>query len=71
MLAKYRAIDAAVEVMDKAVQIAGSSALHADSVLSRLVRDLRVQTLHENLDKTAATIGRAHLGQSYDTTARL
>jgi hypothetical protein len=40
-------------------------------VLSRLVRDLRVQTLHENLDKTAATIGRAHLSQTYDTTARL
>ena len=71
MGAKHRAIDNAVMVMDKAAQIAGSSAFWADSVLSRFVRDLRIHTLHENLDKSAATLGKYHLGQAFDTTARL
>lgn len=71
MTAKHRAIENAVIVMDKAAQIAGSSAFHATSPLARSFRDLRVQTLHENLDKTAATIGKYHLGQEFDTTARL
>jgi alkylation response protein AidB-like acyl-CoA dehydrogenase len=70
-LAKHRAIDNAVMVMDKAAQIAGSSAFWADAPLSRVFRDLRIQTLHENIDKTAATIGKYHLGQEFDTTARL
>jgi hypothetical protein len=39
--------------------------------LSRMIRDLRVHTLHSNVDKTAATIGKFHLGQSFDTTDRL
>ena len=71
MEAKHRAIENAVMVMDKAAQIAGSSAFWADSPFSRFYRDLRIQTLHENLDKTAATIGKYHLGQEFDTTARL
>jgi alkylation response protein AidB-like acyl-CoA dehydrogenase len=71
MTAKHRAIENAVMTMDKAAQIAGSSAFHAKSSLSRSFRDLRVQTLHENLDKTAATLGKYHLGQEFDTTARL
>lgn len=71
MTAKHRAIENAVMTMDKAAQIAGSSAFHAKSALSRSFRDLRVQTLHENLDKTAATLGKFHLGQDFDTTARL
>ena len=71
MVAKHRAIENAVMTMDKAAQIAGSSAFGADLPLSRLFRDLRVHTLHENLDKTAATIGRFHLGEAFDTTARL
>jgi len=71
MTAKHRAIDNAVTAMDKGAQIAGSSAFHAKSTLARIFRDLRVQTLHENLDKTAATLGKFHLGQEYDTTARL
>ena len=71
MTAKHRAIENAVMVMDKGAQIAGSSAFHAKSPLARSFRDLRVQTLHENLDKTAATIGKFHLGQEFDTTARL
>ena len=57
--------------MDKAAQIAGSSAFMADAPLARMFRDLRVQTLHENIDKSAATIGKYHLGQEFDTTARL
>jgi hypothetical protein len=40
-------------------------------VLSRFVRDLRIHTLHENLDKSAATLGKYNLGQAFDTTARL
>jgi hypothetical protein len=40
-------------------------------VLARFVRDLRVQTLHENVDKTAVTLGKYHLGQAFDTTSRL
>lgn len=71
MNAKHRAIENAVIAMDKAAQIAGSSAFSAKSPLARYFRDLRVQTLHENLDKTAATIGRYHLGQDFDTTSRL
>lgn len=71
MAAKYRAIETAVMVMNKGAQIAGSSAFHAKSPFARIFRDLRVQTLHENLDKTAATIGRSCLGQEFDTTARL
>jgi alkylation response protein AidB-like acyl-CoA dehydrogenase len=71
MNAKHQALHTAVEVMDRAAQIAGSSAFGQSAPLSRMVRDLRVQTLHENLDKTAATLGKYHLGQPYDTTARL
>ena len=71
MLAKHRAIENAVTVMDKAAQIAGSSAFWADSDLALKFRDLRIQTLHENIDKSAATLGKFHLGQSYDVTARL
>jgi alkylation response protein AidB-like acyl-CoA dehydrogenase len=52
LIAKHRAIENAVTVMDRGAQIAGS-------------------TLHENIDKTAATIGKFHLGQEFDTTARL
>lgn len=71
LVAKHRAIDNAVLVMDKAAQIAGSSAFWADSPMSRFFRDMRIHTLHENLDKTAATLGKYHLGQEFDTTARL
>ncbi len=71
MTAKHRAIENAVMTMDKAAQIAGSSAFWADSPMSRFFRDMRIQTLHENLDKTAATLGKYHLGQEFDTTARL
>lgn len=71
MNAKYQAIESAVTVMDKAAQIAGSSALMADSPLSRYIRDLRIQTLHNNQDKAAQTIGQFHLGQPYDVTSRL
>lgn len=71
MAAKHRAIENAVVTMDKAAQIAGSSAFWADTVLSRFFRDLRIQTLHENLDKSAATLGKYHLGQEFDTTSRL
>jgi alkylation response protein AidB-like acyl-CoA dehydrogenase len=71
LIAKHRAIENAVMVMDRGAQIAGSSAFMADSALPRIYRDLRMQTLHENLDQTAATIGKFHLGQEFDTTARL
>ena len=39
--------------------------------MSRFFRDMRIHTLHENLDKTVATIGKYYLGQEFDTTARL
>ena len=71
MNAKHQAISAAVLTLDRGAQIAGSSALSATSALSRFLRDLRYQTLHENFDKTAATIGKFHLGQTYDVTSRL
>ena len=71
MCAKHRAIENAVIAMDKAAQIIGSSAFWADSPMSRLFRDLRIHTLHENLDKTASTLGKYYLGQPFDTTARL
>jgi len=71
MVAKHRAIENAIMVMDKAAQIAGSSVFWADTPMSRFFRDMRIHTLHENLDKTAATLGKYHLGQDFDTTARL
>lgn len=71
MNAKHQALQTTRLVIDRAAQIAGSSALNADTVLARHIRDLRYQSLHENLDKTAATVGKFHLGQQFDVTARL
>lgn len=71
MQAKYRAIENAIMTMDKAAQIAGSSAFLNSVPMPRYFRDLRIHTLHENLDKTAATVGQFCLGEAYDTTARL
>jgi alkylation response protein AidB-like acyl-CoA dehydrogenase len=71
MAAKHRAIDAAVEVMNLAAQVAGSSAFLDDSRLARTFRDLRINTLHEHLDRTAATLGQAVLGEMFDVTARV
>lgn len=71
MIAKHRSIDNAVTVMNKAAQIAGSSAFLGDAPLSRFFRDMRIHTLHENIDRTAATVGQAALGMQFDTTARL
>ena len=71
LVAKHRATSAATLVMDDAAQIAGSSALMGDEPIARMLRDLRVHTLHSNIDKTAATIGKYHLGQNFDTTDRL
>ncbi|WP_340151215.1 acyl-CoA dehydrogenase family protein [uncultured Sneathiella sp.] len=71
MQAKYRAIEGAVIAMDKAAQIAGSSAFLNSMPMPRYFRDLRIHTLHENLDKTAKTVGAHCLGEEFDTTARL
>jgi len=71
MKSKHRALENAVIIMNKAAQIAGSSAFLADSPLSRSFRDLRIHTLHENMDRTAATVGQEGLGLQFDTTARL
>lgn len=71
MNAKYQSQQTLRLVIDRGAQIAGSSALEADTPLARHLRDLRYQSLHENLDKTAATVGKFHLGQTYDVTARL
>ncbi len=71
LVAKHRATTTATDVMDHAAQIAGSSALAGEQPIARMLRDLRVHTLHSNVDKTAATIGKYHLGQKFDTTERL
>ena len=71
MQAKFRAIENAVIAMDKAAQIAGSSAFLNSVPMARYFRDLRIHTLHENLDKTAKTVGAYFLGEEFDTTARL
>lgn len=71
MNAKYQSLETTRLVIDRAPQIAGSSAMAADGTLTRFVRDLRYQSLHENQDKTAATVGKYHLKQNYDVTARL
>ncbi len=68
--AKRQAIERASIAMDKAARIAGPSAFTATGEFSRMFRDLRVQTLHENPDKASGAVGRAHLGLEYDTTAR-
>jgi alkylation response protein AidB-like acyl-CoA dehydrogenase len=69
--ARHHATCCAAAVMDKAAQIAGSHALMEGNALARMMRDLRIHTLHSNVDKTAATIGKYNLGQSFDTTDRL
>lgn len=69
--AKHQAVRATGEVMEKAAQVAGSSAFLDDAPLTRLFRDLRMHTLHSSLDKMAATVGKFHLGESFDTTDRL
>lgn len=71
MKAKHVALKCATSVIEKSAQIAGSSALTARSVLSRFLRDLRYQSLHENPDTTATEIGRALLGEHFDVSARL
>ncbi|CAN5410829.1 acyl-CoA dehydrogenase family protein [soil metagenome] len=71
MNAKHQALNAAILTIDRGTQIAGSSALSADGTLSRFIRDLHYQALHENTDKTAATVGKYHLGQAFDVTSRL
>ncbi len=71
LVAKHNATAQANLVMDKAAQIAGSHALMGDEPMARMLRDLRIHTLHSNVDKTAATIGKYHLGQKFDTTDRL
>jgi alkylation response protein AidB-like acyl-CoA dehydrogenase len=71
LVARHQATQAATVVMDKAAQIAGSSALTGTGQFARMMRDLRIHTLHSNVDKTAAIIGKYHLGQNFDITDRL
>jgi len=71
LVARHHATRTVMEVMDKAAQIAGSHALTGSGKFQRMLRDLRLHTLHSNVDKTAATIGRYHLGQNFDITDRL
>lgn len=71
LVAKHRATTTATFVMDHAAQIAGSGALNGEQPIARMLRDLRIHSLHSNVDKTAATIGKYHLGQKFDTTDRL
>jgi alkylation response protein AidB-like acyl-CoA dehydrogenase len=71
LVARHQATQAATVIMDKAAQIAGSSALTGNGQFPRMMRDLRIHTLHSNVDKTAAIIGKYHLGQNFDITDRL
>lgn len=71
LVARHQATHCATEVIDKGAQIAGSHALMGSGIFARMMRDLRIHTLHSNLDKSAATIGKYHLGQSFDTADRL
>jgi alkylation response protein AidB-like acyl-CoA dehydrogenase len=71
LVARHQATHCATVVMDKGAQIAGSHALTGHGLFSRMMRDLRIHTLHSNVDKSAATIGKYHLGQSFDTGDRL
>ncbi|MDS1139902.1 acyl-CoA dehydrogenase family protein [Pusillimonas sp. SM2304] len=71
MVARQHATRTVVDIMDKSAQIAGSHALTGTGKFQRMMRDLRIHTLHSNVDKTAATIGKYHLGQNFDITDRL
>jgi alkylation response protein AidB-like acyl-CoA dehydrogenase len=71
LVARHQATLAATVIMDKAAQIAGSSALTGRGQFPRMMRDLRIHTLHSNVDKTASIIGKYHLGQNFDITDRL
>ena len=71
VLAKNTAVQAVEWVANEAVQIHGGMGYMRESEVDRHFRDMRIHTLHENLDKTAATIGKYYLGQEFDTTARL
>ena len=71
LVARHQATLCATVVMDKGAQIAGSHALTGSGLFARMMRDLRIHTLHSSIDKSAATIGKYHLGQSFDTGDRL
>lgn len=71
LVARHHATRTVIEIMDKSAQIAGSHALTGTGKFQRMMRDLRIHTLHSNVDKTAATIGKYHLGQNFDITDRL
>ncbi len=71
LVARHHATRTVIEIMDKAAQISGSHALTGTGKFQRMMRDLRIHTLHSNVDKTAATIGKYHLGQNFDITDRL
>ena len=71
LVARHQATLCATVMMDKAAQVAGSHALTGHGLFARMMRDLRIHTLHSNVDKSAATIGKYHLGQSFDTGDRL
>jgi alkylation response protein AidB-like acyl-CoA dehydrogenase len=71
LVARHQATLCATAVMDKGAQIAGSHALTVGGLFNRMMRDLRIHTLHSNVDKSAAIIGKYHLGQSFDTGDRL
>lgn len=66
LAAKFQALAVAEMTADKAARAAGSSALFETYSLERVLRDLRVHSLHAHMDSTAQMIGMDLLGFAVD-----
>jgi alkylation response protein AidB-like acyl-CoA dehydrogenase len=62
LAAKYQALAIAESVADTAVRASGSLALFEDHPLEKVLRDLRVHSLHAHMDSTAQMLGMETLG---------
>jgi alkylation response protein AidB-like acyl-CoA dehydrogenase len=68
--AKHIAMKMVNSVLDKCATICGSSAMFEKYPIQRYVRDMRVHTLHDSVDRAAQVVGQARLGLEYDPTSK-
>jgi alkylation response protein AidB-like acyl-CoA dehydrogenase len=69
--AKSACASMAFEVSHKIVHASGSTAMFDEFPLSRYIRDLETHVLHAFHDKSAQTIGKSELGESFDSTTQV
>lgn len=58
----------ALETVDHCVRACGARALNRPSPIERVLRDLAIYVRHDNDDQVLATIGKAILGRSFDSS---